>query len=111
MSITSWSMNCSRSVGFFLVVCSNVDNFSSVLSRFIRGHDSFFPPRFPHHITPLHYGGLRQWMLGHEDMIEVDFLFSGEGRMPGGNKRWQSLFPALKGVLFSDAYFMLFQKK
>ena len=96
--------------GALLISTPNNECITSIISLLFRGHFSAFTDHsYPAHITPVIQTDLRR-MLIEAGLIFDKVIQSNQGRIPGTNLHWQSIFPFLKGKLFSDNYIMLARK-
>lgn len=93
--------------GTIIISTPNLESITSIISFITRGHHSaFWGKNYPAHITPIAACDL-QLMIKETGSLSIEkTYFINNGRIPGSNKQWKSIFPAISGKRFSDNYFI-----
>jgi 2-polyprenyl-3-methyl-5-hydroxy-6-metoxy-1,4-benzoquinol methylase len=97
--------------GILIISTPNLESITSLLSFSLRGyHSAFGGKAYPAHITAVGAYDLTNMINETNQLKVLETHFVQNGRMPGMNVRWSSLFPFLKSKRFSDNYFIVAQK-
>ncbi len=97
--------------GILIISTPNLESITSLLSFALRGyHSAFGGKAYPAHITAVGAYDLTNMINEASGLRVLNTHFVQNGRMPGMNVRWSSLFPFLKSKRFSDNYFIVAQK-
>ena len=98
--------------GKFLITTPSCESLTAKLSYLFRGYFPSFSEevyRFAGHIAPTTELDLRR-MAAEYGFSKIEFHFPLPGRIPKLALKWQSLFPFLKGKLWSDVLIAVLTK-
>jgi 2-polyprenyl-3-methyl-5-hydroxy-6-metoxy-1,4-benzoquinol methylase len=104
--------NLLKENGKLIITTPNLESWTSIISFIVRGyHSAFGGKSYPAHITPVAVYDLKNIINETGGLKVKNIRFINNGRMPGANLKWHTLFPFLRGKRFSDNYLITIETR